>query len=562
MLQRLRIKHYILIDELEIDFGQGFNVFTGETGAGKSILLGALRLTLGERAQGQLIREGEQKAVIQSVFQLSPDRVDLIQPLLSEPLDDQLVMTRELLQSGKSISKINGEITSLQVMRQVAEVLMDIHGQNDQQALLSNESQRILLDTYIGEAHEADVLKLKHLYQDLKTIENELKALDDDPQAIMRQIEMVQFQMEDIDQVELMPADAMLDQKYDQLTHAQGLIELLDRSMQTIQSDGLEVSPILSLLSQVIHDMHQASKHMPQMRTLAEQLVDMEYTLKDLVSTLESEREALFIDPYELMEIEKRLDRINQLKKKYGHDIEAIEAYRASLDHQLKDLNQLSMRKDRLEKNHLVQLEAYRDLAQKISLKRTEVAKDMADRIQHALQTLNFDGALMHIKVNKAPDGPYGNDLVQFEVALNKGMAMAPLKQVASGGEISRIMLAIKTVSASLEKGKTLVFDEVDSGISGETASIVAEALYKVSRSHQVICITHLSQVALYGDQHFLIRKQHTDEQTISGVSLLKPLERQKEIARILGGKHVTDETIEHAKALMDLTTQRKTELE
>lgn len=543
MLIKLRIKDYILIDELEVDFSEGFNVLTGETGAGKSILLGALRLVLGERAQGDLIRQGAQKAIIQAQF---------------SGHEDALILTRELLGSGKSTCKINGDLCTLGELKALGEQLLTIHGQNDHQQLNHSDKQLQMLDQLLDSEGQACLFDVEAAFVHHSKLLKELQNLEQDPAAIERQLDLIAFQMEDIDSAQLSLEDEVLETRLDAMKHAEGIIQDLEASTQLIDAEGEAIS-IVRLMHELIRKMERNERFLPQYKDKREWLTDVLYQLKDLADEQSQSAQGLMFDPYELLQLEKRVDQINHLKKKYGPSIGAILDFRRTLDTDQEALIEAQGSKDKLLAALSLAKARYGDLASSLSGYRTAVAKHFSKDLTQELKALNFKDAEVLVQLDKKPNMSLkGDDHMELMVALNKGMPLAPLKRVASGGEISRLMLAIKAIVANKDRTETLIFDEIDTGISGHTATVVGEKLYSVSRGRQVICITHLAQVALMADQHFLIEKDASESRPVSRVIPLDDHGSALEIARIMSGKSTVSGVVDHAVALLGEAREKK----
>ncbi|MCK8058877.1 MULTISPECIES: DNA repair protein RecN [unclassified Fusibacter] len=561
MLVRLHIKDYIIIESLDIDFGNGFNVLTGETGAGKSILLGALRLVLGERLSGDVIRNGAGRSIIQAVFELDEETVKSLSEWI-ELEDTTLIMTREVLSNGKSLMKINDVICTMQTAKQVGELVLAIHGQFDHQNLLLPDHQLTLVDAMLDQSGKVVLSQVGDHFDEIKKVENELNQIIDDPLAIERELELLTFQMTDIDESEIVASDEDLDRHFDAMKHSEGIITNLQRASDMISGEDYESFSIERGLSELIKVYESVVKYQPQFKERVEWLTDVMYQLKDLIAVNDSSIDSMTFDPYELLTIEKRLDKINHLKRKYGQTVEQILDYRASLDLKIEELEELRTKKDRLVEEKARLMSRFNEAGLLLRGKRQTVAKKLTQSLTKALKELNFEEASVELVFTERQKlSSFGIDQIEIYISLNKGMSLNPLKKVASGGEISRVMLALKSIIADYDAKQTLIFDEIDAGISGTTASIVAEKLYKVSLSHQVICISHLAQVALMADNHYVIEKSSNRTQTLSTITELDRDGRIAEIARIMGGLHVTQDILDNAQKLIQTAERKKGEL-
>lgn len=561
MLVRLRIKDYILIDELEVDFSEGFNVLTGETGAGKSILLGAIRLVLGERANGPVIRGDQKKAVIQALFELNPAQCESLESIIGECEDHTLLLSREFLANGKTICKINGELCAVSDLKSVGDQLMAIHGQFDHQQLAHSDYQLMLLDQYMNPSEMGLYSDLKGSYKQIILLKKELESLANDPLAIERELDLIAFQMEDIDQAQLLPEDEGVESKLDAMKHAEGII--LDyeaiNAMIDSEDDGLCIN---RGVNDILKRLQRIARYVPAIKERIEWLTDLQYQFKDFKDENGFAIGELQFDPYELLTLEKRVDIINHLKKKYGHTIQAVLEFRAQLESQQEKLEESRTQKEQLMQEIQRFEEKYWSVAKQLTVIRTKYSQILSRELEKSLLELNFsDAEVAIILTPRETINPLGDDHMELLVSLNKGMPLAPLKKVASGGEISRVMLAIKSIIAKADSVNTLIFDEIDAGISGQTASIVADKLYQVSRYHQVICISHLAQVGLMADTHFLIQKSSDEERTVSQVIPLNHQGRISEIARIMGGMNATQDIQDNAEKLLVTSNRRKEQL-
>lgn len=560
MLISLRIKDYILIDELEVSFSEGFNVLTGETGAGKSILLGALRLVLGDRLQGDVIRQGAQKAVIQAQFSVETTQLEA---LLGEANagEDTLILTREILASGKSTCKLNGSLCTLAELKSVGERLLTIHGQHDHQQLNHSDRQLTLLDQLLDSAGKQALWAVQEAYGRYARLNKALSQLQQDPSAIERQLDLVAFQMEDIDQAQLGEDDEGIETRLEAMKHAEGIIQDLEYCRNLIESED-EGASVMRMLNELIRRMERYERYLPEYRSKREWLTDALYQLKELADDQGRSAQQLLFDPYELITLEKRVDVINHLKRKYGNSLEEIASFRLDLDKQQTELLAQQGSKEKLQGEIDVALMDYEHWAKVLGEHRRALAVKFEKSLCSELKQLNFKEASVTVALeDRGAISAHGNEHMELLVSLNKGMPLAPLKRVASGGEISRVMLAIKAIAADNAQSDTLIFDEIDSGISGHTASVVGEKLFQVSRGRQVICITHLAQVALMADQHFLIEKSERDDATVSNVIALDRQGSAGEIARIMGGNTSVEGVVAHASALLEEAQQKKLKL-
>ncbi len=536
MLIKVIIKNYILIEDLEIDFDSGLNVLTGETGAGKSIILGAIRLALGGRGGAQIVRASADKAVVQAVFALD----DSICQRLSEYVDvseNILIFTRELYRSGKSLMRVNDKVMTLNQTKKIADLMLNIHGQNDFQALLESDGQLELVDAFLDDAAKAIKRDVYDAYQNLYQTKLKLDNLTIDPASIEREIDLIKFQMSDIDDAQLVDQDEDIENDYKKMDKAARLIADLDNLQQAIEHEG-EGYDLTRMINEMTRLCHGLADVYPAYQTVAEQFIDFSYFLAELSQTISTDLEALAFSEQQKHDLEVRLDLVNSLKKKYGKTIAEIYEYRANLDSRLDELDHLAELKDKLQLTYNQQRTHYFAKCELLSMARQTAAQALVAKLKQQLRDLQFNEIALDVVFGERERlAASGRDIVDIQISLNKGMPLAPLKKIASGGEISRIMLAIKNIIADKDQVPVLVFDEIDNGISGVTASVVADKLYCVARHHQVICISHLAQVALMSDRHFLIVKDTVEELAIAKVYPLTKRQRIEEIARLISGK-------------------------
>lgn len=547
MLSYLKIKNYIIINQLEIAFCDGFNVITGETGAGKSIILGALKLLLGMKASSDLIKKGCDKGDIQAIFHLDEEELQKINESLDMDLEEEIVISRELYPN-RSVCKLNGDLITRTKLKEIGEFLIKIHGQNDNMDLISESAQREIVDDFIFYEDRTLLEEVRSLYKEYSILLKNKENGEWNIEEIQKQIDFLEFQAEEIDQVSLSSEDEMIEKEFEILKNSVDIGYSLKEVIEDLDSEDIGV---LKLLRQVSSKLSDVGKYYDLGHDI--DLVDeFYYEIKDKLREYRNMLSDLEEQSRNFESVEKRFDEINSLKKKYGNKVEEILAYRKALDVKKNDF----LNKIELAQNIDLKIEEkkvqYFEKANKLSHIRKEKVLFLQMQIQNAMKDLNFDNAQFEILIRPKEMSENGVDALSFMVSLNAGMGLAPIKTVASGGEISRIMLAIQSVTLRSQLKPTIIFDEIDSGISGRSASAVAKRMHKVSKNNQVIAITHLAQVALYGDEHFLIDKRIIDGTSESNLIRLNEEERLKELARIMSGEYADEETIKNARELRE----------
>lgn len=547
MISYLKIKNYIIIKQLEIAFCEGFNVITGETGAGKSIILGALKLLLGMKANSELIKKGCDRADIQAVFQLDEGELKKINESLGLDLEEEIVISRELYPN-RSVCKLNGDLITRAKLKEIGEFLIHIHGQNDNWDLINESAQREILDDFIFYEDRALLDEVKSLHKEYAALQKQRESGDFNLEEIQKQIDFLSFQMDEIDEIAVTDEDEEVEKEFERLKHSVDIGYMLQDIVQCLDYEDEGVLQSLRFISSKLSDV---SKFYEVESDIS--LVDeFYYEIKDRLHQYRRMLDDLEEQSMDFESVEKRFDQINSLKRKYGQSVEEILAYRRDLDVKVQELSQ----KMELAENIDVEIEKkraeYDRKASELHDLRVKHAKSLQAQIQEAMQDLNFDNAQFEIRITEKPMSEQGMDAVSFMVSLNAGMSLAPIKNVASGGEISRIMLAIQSVAQRSDSKPTIIFDEIDAGISGRSASAVAKRMHKVSRNNQVIAITHLAQVALYSDEHFLIDKRIIDGNSESNLIRLNEEERLTELARIMGGEYADEDMIRQARELRE----------
>jgi DNA repair protein RecN (Recombination protein N) len=562
MLAQLTITDFAIIDSLSVSFSGGLNILSGETGAGKSIIINAVNLILGGRASPDLIRTGADRAVVEALFQLPPES-PLSKSLdnMDVPFNGEMLIKRTISKECKSTVRINGSLATLQILSKLGPNLISVSGQNEHQLLLRPDNHLFILDDF--GALTKDRLKLNEFYRDYYSLKEKIERLRDNLKVEEERRELTEFQIKEIEEARLVPGeDVNLEAEKGRLMHAERLMEIVFNSYQALYE---RENSVLSILSFLARDMEKGGSIDPQLDHYKSQLESTRLQLEDLSLELRDFSSKLRVDPKRLEEVEERLQFIRRLKKKYGPSIEDILSFKEGLSQKG---YQLTQKKEEL-KGLEVQLEekgkALLRLATQLSSKRHQTADTFKKMVEEELNLLGMGGTRFSAKFSPnrstgdtisedMPDSAItadGIDALEFMISPNVGEDLRPLAKIASGGELSRIMLALKTILARSGLVETLVFDEIDSGIGGATAAIVGEKLRSLASYHQVLCITHLPHIASCGETHFLVEKMVSKGRTRALISSLDKEGRINEIARLLGGRTISEKTVAHAREML-----------
>lgn len=535
MINHISINNFAIIENTEIDFENGLNIITGETGAGKSIVIEAISLALGSRADSSFVRHGEKKAVVQLAGELG---------------GNEIVITREVSATGKNLCKLNGEIVTLGELSKVCNKVADIHGQYDNQSLLNPDSHIQLVDNYHYDNISPVKSKFKKVYDSYLQAKSKLNKLLSMESETNRKMDFYRFEKAEIENANLvLGEDETLSERVLMLQNSEKIFEGIEIAYNSINSGE---SSMFSTLGTALHSLQSITEYSKDISSLADDFQDIYFRMEDLSSALRNIREQTNFTPEELDQAISRLDLIDNLKKKYGKSISDILEYHAKITDELDQIENFDKVKEDLQNEVSNTYDELHKIANNLTKMRKQSGSQLEAAIESELHQLNFDSAKLSIKFAE-PEviGPDGNDIVEILMSTNKGEPLKPLVKVASGGEISRIMLAIKNITGTYDNIPTMIFDEIDSGISGITASIVGRKLREISSNHQIICITHLPQIAACGDENYKIYKESDDNSTYTHVEKLSDNEKIDEIARLLGGETITDTTRESAKELV-----------
>ena len=550
MLLEISIKNFAIIESISLNFEQGMTVLTGETGAGKSIIIDAMNMMLGARATTEVIRHGAPKAEIEGLFSIESNRA--LEEIFDEQgleLSDEIIIRREILQNGRSISRVNGQMVNLSVLRTIGQQLVDIHGQHDQEELMRPHRHIQMLDEF----GDASFFELKEAYQtsfdNYRQTRKQVLDIKKNQLEHKARIEMLEFQMAEIEAANLKAGeDIALNQERDKLLNHKHIADTLTNAYSMLDNE--EFSSLANVRS-AMNDMESLEEFDPEYREISNSLSESYYVLEDIIKRLESIIDDLDFDGNRLMQVESRLDLIHTITRKYGGSVDDVLEYFAKItdEYNLLTGNNLSsedmeIELKKLEKNLV-------DLAGQVAQARHKIAKDLEAEIKQELQDLYMEKAQFQVRFSQGKFSREGNESVEFYISTNPGEDFKPLVKVASGGELSRLMLAIKSAFSRKEGKTSIVFDEVDTGVSGRVAQAIAQKIHKIGQHGQVLAISHLPQVIAIADYQFFIEKISNDHSTVSTVRLLTVEERVEEVAKMLAGENVTEAALSQARELL-----------
>ena len=550
MLLEISIKNFAIIESISLNFEQGMTVLTGETGAGKSIIIDAMNMMLGARATTEVIRHGAPKAEIEGLFSIESNRA--LEEIFDEQgleLSDEIIIRREILQNGRSISRVNGQMVNLSVLRTIGQQLVDIHGQHDQEELMRPHRHIQMLDEF----GDASFFELKEAYQmsfdNYRRMRKQVLDIKKNQQEHKARIEMLEFQMAEIEAANLKAGeDVTLNQERDRLLNHKHIADTLSNAYSMLDNE--EFSSLANVRS-AMNDMESLEEFDQEYREISSSLSESYYVLEDITKRLESIIDDLDFDGNRLMQVESRLDLIHTITRKYGGSVDDVLEYFAKItdEYNLLTGNNLSsedmeIELKKLEKNLV-------DLAGQVAQARHKIAQDLEAEIKQELQDLYMEKAQFQVRFSQGKFSREGNESVEFYISTNPGEDFKPLVKVASGGELSRLMLAIKSAFSRKEGKTSIVFDEVDTGVSGRVAQAIAQKIHKIGQHGQVLAISHLPQVIAIADYQFFIEKISNEHSTVSTVRLLTVEERIEEVAKMLAGENVTEAALTQARELL-----------
>ena len=555
MILELYMKNCALVEELRLSIDKNLNILTGETGSGKSIIIDALGLCLGEKYDRSFLRKGTEKGIVEAIF--TSDSTHLKEVLDRNDIeldeDNLLVITRVIYNDGKSVARINGRTIKLSVLKEIASTLIDVHGQHQNQALFNKETHLQFLDLF-GES-ELHLFKddYKSTYQDYIKVKSALNTLTEnkDDMQIQREIDLLKFQINEIDSANLNENEyeELLKQR-DIFRNSEKIYNNLNLSYQKLYNGNVNAVDLIGNASNELSAICEYDKSLSEYSESVERIM---YELQDIAREIRNYKDSIDFEPYELEQIEIRIDEINNLKRKYGNTIQEIFEFYNKTKARLDEILNRDEKVEELKKEVLRIEKILREKSEKLTNQRKQVAKELEEVLLVELKSLNMKNVAFKVNFEECNYTIDGKDDIEFMISFNLGEDIKPIYKVASGGEMSRFMLAFKTILADIDQIDTLVFDEIDTGISGIAAQIVGEKLSKIATKKQIICITHLPQIAANADSHYCIEKNTSNDRTFTSITKLDYNQKRDEIARLIAGSNITEKTIQHADEIIEL---------
>lgn len=561
MLLNLHVKNLALIEEVDVDFEKGLIVLTGETGAGKSLILGSVNIALGNKASKDMIRKGTDYSLVELTFSVSENCAKQLKKYDIYMEEDNIVTVTRKISEGRSISKINGETVNIKTLKNVMSLLIDIHGQHDHQSLLYTKNHLDILDKFAKDSISELKEQIKEEYSKYTKLIKKLEEFNIDEGQKAREIEFAEYEVNEIESANLKPEeDVQVEEEFKKLSNSKEIVSALSEIYNALSYE--TAGGLGDIINKAVMDINSIKGMDEKISQFQTELYDIDNLCRELTSQIYDYNSGMDFNPEYVREVEERLDVINHLKLKYGNSIEEILRYKEEKEEYLEKLKNMT---DEMEsvKNQISELEGtLNNLCTKLSEQRKKAAKELEVLVKQALVDLNFISVEFEIQITRKESiGENGFDNVEFMISTNPGESVKPLAKVASGGELSRIMLAIKSILATEDDIDTLIFDEIDTGISGQTAMKVAEKMAKISRNHQVICISHLSQIAAMADSHYLIKKTADENSTTTSIKKLTRQQSIEELVRINGGSGITEAGLIHATEMKDMADRTKSNL-
>ncbi|MDE0581622.1 MULTISPECIES: DNA repair protein RecN [Planococcus] len=561
MLRELDIRNFAIIDTLSVSFTEGMTVLTGETGAGKSIIIDAVHLLAGGRGSQEFIRHGAQKAEIEGLFHIESEKHPVHKKLDDfgiQASDGDVLLRRELNGKGKNVCRINGKLVTISILREVGAALIDIHGQHETQELMDEKQHLHLLDQFAGKLLTKAKEGYSHTFDKYTKLKREFASYNENEQQIAQRIDLLTFQLREIEEAQLVPGEeeTLLEERK-RLQNFTKIFESISQAHEAIQGESKGLDWVGNAMSELEH----AAAVDEQFQEASESVAGAFYQLQDTSTEIKRILDQLEFDPERLNEIEQRLALLQSLKRKYGASVEDMLLYQ---EEQADELDKLLNRDQRLRLDQEKLKELTEDLrieAEELTMLRKQAAAKLSKAIMEQLKELHMGKASFSVQFNLLPKGKFdrfGQDSIAFHISTNVGEPLKPLTKVASGGELSRMMLALKTIFSKHQGITSIIFDEVDTGVSGRVAQAIAEKIAAIARHSQVLCISHLPQVAAMADQHLFIEKKVSKDRTTTSVKELAGRKRTEEMSRMLSGAEITELTLQHADELLTLARDRK----
>lgn len=560
MLLSIKIENFALIQSLQIDFEKGFNILCGETGSGKSILIDAINFVLGGKFNKSLIRNGEKKTIVEAVFSCDDCRIKDVLEQYSIEAEDMLIITRESYKYGKTLARVNNTALTLNQLRDITSKLLDIHGQHENISLLDNSYHIYYIDSFGEGKINKPLAQYRKKHAKVQEIDKKIFQLQGDESESQKKIEFIKYQIEDIDKGELkIGEDKELLEQFNVLANAEKLDKTLNECYFQLNGDSMEAAGIYVGLSSVIRSLRDIEEYSEKVKNIADDMEECYYRIEDIIHNISDVKNNVYYDQNELEYINERVYTIDNFKKKYGDTIENILNYREKLHKEYEELinSGAIIEKLKLEKNKI--LGHMREDGEKLHSIREKIGQELMEKIKQELDYVGLEKSVLQVDVSRSDKfNDRGIDNVQFLISTNPGEPLKPLGEIVSGGELSRIMLALKTVFFDKDNIPSVIFDEIDTGISGRIAQRVGEKMCQISKNHQVFCVTHLPQIASMSDTTYLVSKEVIDEKTYTRVKKLSLDEKVLEVAKMIGGSEVTDITIEHTKEMVKMADEKK----
>jgi len=552
--------NFALIEKLSINFERGFNVLSGETGAGKSILIDAINYVLGGKFNKNLIRTGQDKTYVEAIFTIDTKSNKNVLDEMDIDYEDTVFISRETFQSGKSIAKVNGKSMLLSKVKHISKNLLDIHGQHDNHNLLDKVNHIFYVDSFGTDRIDHVLSGYNEKYTKMTNMKNRILKLEGNEGEREKRIDFLNYQIEEIKNANLKNGeDQELLEKYAIVSNAENLEKHLSKSYELLYTSDEENTSVFDNLAMTIKELRSIEKHMEKIKIITDSLEESYFNIEQNIAELRDLRDTIYFDEKELEYMNGRINQINICKKKYGPTIEEIFQYKDKIEIEYEELTNSSEIITILKKEKVVIESEMKILANEIHKIRCDTAKDLQYKIKEELNYIGLEKSKFHIEVKQENEFyENGCDKVQFCISTNPGEPLNPLEDIVSGGELSRIMLALKTVFVDKDEIPTVIFDEIDTGISGRIAQCVAEKMYSISLNHQVFCVTHLPQIASMADINYLISKNVINNKTYTNIIKMNDKEKQQEIARMIGGTEVTKLTLENSKEMINMAKNKK----